>query len=323
MSDLPVIDVSELFGDPPGDMADRAIGRALAAAGGFVITGFPGAEELDQRAARLLQFFNLPRKDWISAATYPTNPQAKGIYRGFTSLLGGDDFARTEWFDIGPAQPIAGFPVRGAEILAERNKWPSAEPYPGWRTDMQAHYADLQVTAIAVMLATGRARGVDTCALERGFEQENSTLRLLHYPAPEASPETGAGISLAAQAHTDGSGLSLLWQAGPGLQVEGPDGVWRDVPQLPGSISVHLGDVLSMMTGGDIPATPHRVVDHGGERQSIGFFLEPTPFASMTGGNRLEDTYGWRLLQRLRSYSGMRELVPEPAPLQSVSLGPA
>lgn len=315
MSDLPVIDVSELFGGSSGNATDLAIGRALEAVGGFVITGFPGAERLEKRAARLLRFFDLSPAHRKAAATYPTNPAASAVYRGFTSLLGADDFARTEWFDVGPGDPINGYPVRGAEILAEANLWPEMEPYPGWRGDMEAHYADLQATGLAVMLATARARGVDTGALQRGFERANSTLRLLHYPAPEKTPASDTGLSLAAEAHTDGSGLSLLWQAGPGLQVEGPDGIWRDVPQLPGSISVHLGDVLEMMTGGDVPATPHRVVDHGGERQSIGFFLEPSPFASMTGGGRIEDTYGWRLLQRLRSYPSMKDLVPEPAAL--------
>lgn len=315
MTDLPIIDVSDLFSGDDTTAVDCRVGAALADAGGFVVTNFPGAGELEARAARLLTFFGLPAETKRGAGTFPTNPDAKAVYRGFTSLLDIDDFARTEWFDIGPFEPCSDLPVRGAALLAEPNLWPQTEPYPGWRTDMENHYADLQVTSKAIMFSAGRAQGVASDLLLDRFEGSNSTLRLLHYPAPEQIAKDDDQLSIAAERHTDGSGLSLLWQAGPGLQAEGPDGRWRDVPQKPGSISVHLGDVLEMMTDGAIKATPHRVVDHGGERQSIGFFLEPAPAASMTGSNRLEDTYGWRLLERLRSYPSMKDLVPEPAAL--------
>lgn len=312
MTDLPIIDVSPLFGDGTARAIDEAIGNALSRAGGFVITGFPGADVLEARARLLLGFFELPEAAKVAAGTFPTNPEATAVYRGFTSLLDSDDFARTEWFDIGSEETRVAIPVQGTEILAEQNLWPDTEPYEGWRREMSQHYLDLQTTAMAVMLSAGRAQGVDPRTLKDGFGSGNSTLRLLNYPAPEQQKMSGGELSLAAERHTDGSGLSLLWQAGPGLQAEGPDGIWRDVPQLPGSISVHLGDVLEMMTGGAINATPHRVIDHGGARQSIGFFLEPSPDASMTGTDRLEDTYGWRLLERLRSYPSMKDLVPEP-----------
>lgn len=315
MSDLPVIDVSGLFDGADRQSIDREIGAALARAGGLVVTGFPGADRLEARAARLLQFFDLPRCAKVDAGTRPTNPDASHVYRGFTSLLGHDDFARTEWFDIGPSKSVAAPPVRGTDILTETNLWPNTEPYAGWRVDMEDHFADLQATALAIVLSAGRAAGIETDSLAGSFISPNSTLRLLHYPAPEMDLGPTDPVSLAAEAHTDGSGVSLLWQAGPGLQAQAPDGVWRDVPQLPGSISVHLGDVLEMITDGAISATPHRVIDYGGARSSIGFFLEPALTASMTGSESLQDTYAWRLLERLHGYPSMRELVPAPTAL--------
>jgi isopenicillin N synthase-like dioxygenase len=313
MSDLPVININGLFHDRQVSSIDESVRHALAMAGGFVVTGFPGAGILEARAVRLLKFFDLPEGQKVDIGTGRTNPTSGHLYRGYTSLLDGDDFARTEWFDIGPGLPVAIPPVRGAHVLAEPNLWPETEPYAGWRMDMEAYYADLRATAIAIMLSAGRVSGVNPDQLKDGFADGNSTLRLLHYPAPEAADAMNDAPSLAAERHTDGSGISLLWQAGPGLQAEGVDGVWRDVPQLPGSISVHLGDVLEMMTSGSIRATPHRVIDHGGERWSIGFFLEPSPCASMTGDDRIEDTYGWRLLERLHSYPSMKGLVPRPS----------
>lgn len=313
MGDLPVVNISGLFEGGDTGSIDQALGRALAVAGGFVVTGFPGAERLEERAARLLRFFQLSSDARRGAGTRPTNPASQNVYRGYTSLLGQDDFARAEWFDIGPSLPATPPRIRGAEVLAEANLWPEPEPYEGWCQDMQEHYDDLQATALAIILSAGRAVSVAKAGLEEVFTPANATLRLLNYPVPESRTEPVSYPVLAAERHTDGSGVSLLWQASPGLQVEGPDGVWRDVPQLPGSISVHLGDVLEMITDGAIRATPHRVLDHGGPRSSIGFFLEPAMSASMTGSGALKDTYAWRLLERLHSYPSMQELVPEPA----------
>ncbi len=71
------------------------------------------------------------------------------------------------------------------------------------------------------------------------------------------------GELLAAGRHCDAAGLSLLWQDSLGLQAEAADGTWRTAPCRTNSISVHLGDVLSIMTEGKARATPHRVVGHG------------------------------------------------------------
>lgn len=101
-----------------------------------------------------------------------------------------------------------------------------------------------------------------------------------------------------------------------GLQAAGPDGTWRDVPMLDGTVSVHLGTVLHLMTGGRIPATPHRVIDHGGARQSIGFFVEPglaTRLAPLDAPvDDVHASYGWHLQERFHSMRGYAELVPSP-----------
>jgi isopenicillin N synthase-like dioxygenase len=126
-------------------------------------------------------------------------------------------------------------------------------------------------------------------------------------------------VTLAAVRHTDASGLSLLWQQQPGLQAQAPDGTWRDVPTVPNTVSVHLGTVLELMTAGRVPATPHRVIDHGIARQSIGFFVEPglaTRLAPIAEGDAtpgdLSGTYGWHLQERFHAMRGFEDLVPAP-----------
>ena len=72
------------------------------------------------------------------------------------------------------------------------------------------------------------------------------------------------------------------------------------------SISIHVGTALQGMTEGDIPATPHRVLDLNQRRQSIGFFLEPG-LSAQVGALHGQDTghegtYGWHLRERFNNH---------------------
>ena len=57
------------------------------------------------------------------------------------------------------------------------------------------------------------------------------------------------------------------------------DNSYLNVEPRPGSLVVNLGRLLSEITGGRIKATKHRVIDPGGERYSLPFFVEPGFFA--------------------------------------------
>lgn len=333
MSEVPTVDIAALFAADPDEReaGDRAVAAAVAEAGCFVVSGYPDAAEIDRRAAVLLAFFDLPAEEKAAVATRVTNPEGKRIYRGYVASLKPGDWAHNEMFDIGPDEPRPGPSIPGGEILAERNNWPAREPVAGWQATMRAYYAHLREVALAVMLAAGRSAGFAEADLRQRFDGGNSTLRLLNYPVPppgsrviDELPDLRAGAGtprLAAGRHTDGSGVSLLWQGQPGLQAQGPDGRWRDIPQAPNGLSVHLGDVLEIMTDGAVPATPHRVLDHGVARQSAGFFLEPalgahlTPVAkqlSEAERHSAKGTYAWHLLRRISGYEGYETLVPRP-----------
>ena len=145
------------------------------------------------------------------------------------------------------------------------------------------------------------------------FAGQHSTLRLLDYPN-QIVPDDG----LSAGKHLDASGLSLLWQREPGLQAEGPDGKFYDIPQVDNCISVHVGTVMTGLTDGAVPATPHRVQYSPGPRRSMGFFLEPALSAPLTPAHvpisetTIRDTYGYHVLKTHHSRPKYADHIPDP-----------
>lgn len=96
---------------------------------------------------------------------------------------------------------------------------------------------------------------------------------LANCSAEAAAPEQG---QFSAGAHCDYGCLTFLLTDGtPGLQVYLGD-KWHDVPYVPGTLVINLGDMLERWTGGRYRSTMHRVVNTSGrERFSAAFFVEP------------------------------------------------
>src|SRR5262249_30728581 len=97
--------------------------------------------------------------------------------------------------------------------------------------------------------------------------------RIFNYPAAtklESDDVHGVGE------HTDYGLLTVLYQdeAG-GLQVRHDD-LWIDVPHVPGSFVVNIGDMLERLTSGRYPSALHRVITSSGRaRLSMPFFFDP------------------------------------------------
>jgi len=106
----------------------------------------------------------------------------------------------------------------------------------------------------------------------------NTLLRILHYPPFEGKEEPGA---IRAAAHEDINLLTILPAANePGLQVQGTDGKWVDVPADFGHLIINIGDMLQEASGGYFPSTSHRVINPTGSgtsksRVSLPLFLHP------------------------------------------------
>ena len=332
MADLTTIDIACLFKCSPQERnaTDRRIGQALREQGGFVISSYPDADKVDERALKMLSFFEIPEAEKRVVASRATDPDGKTVYRGYAASLEPDGRTYNEIYDIGPERPFGGPAIDGMTVFSEENIWPEPEPCLGWKQAMRAYYAHLHGIAMAVMLSAGRFAGFSDRQLKARFREGNSTLRLLNYPIkptdvritsemPDTRHRDEETLPLASGRHTDAAGVSILWQRQPGLQAQAPDGTWRDVPMIKDCLSVHLGTVLEIMTGGKVPATPHRVIDHGVPRQSIGFFLEPGLCAQLApltaeaaSSESVTGTYGWHLQERFHQQKRYEHLVPAP-----------
>ena len=326
MTDVRTIDIGPLF-DDDGDgrrRVDDAVGDAIEEHGGFVVGGFPGQERVDLLADTLLAFYDLPETARRSVASVITDPAGPAVYRGWKSFLQPEAWAYNQMFDIGPRRPHPAPAVEGMHHFAEANSLPTEEPCPGWFAAVDEYYDLMLDMGTRVMLSAARWAGFGDRLVAAGFREGNSTLRLLDYPPKPAeltiqSEGLHGRPPLAASKHTDVAGVSLLWQRRPGLQAQSRDRVWRDVPMAPNTVSVHLGTVLQLMTDGRVPATPHRVLDHGDHRQSVAFFVEPglgTRLAPVLAGDIAEPTgpgtYGWHLQERFSQMEGYREIIPAP-----------
>ncbi|MCV6583957.1 MAG: hypothetical protein OIF47_00330 [Marinibacterium sp.] len=306
------VDISALFGpvaSPGIAECDAAIWAGLRRSGAIVIHGYPDADQVDRRARRGLEVFTFPRAERRALTTRLIEPENPNTYRGYWPCTP-DRLLQNDFFDVGPAQPAPGPDLPGMEIFAEPTPWPTARP--GWARDVRAHYDHLNAIAQALIRSVGRSAGFDAAMIGARFDGAHSTLRYLSY-----APGAGLDAGFSAARHTDASGLSLLWQDQPGLEAQGQDGVWRAIPMRPDTLSVHVGDVMTGLTAGAVPATPHRVRASDRPRRSVGFFLEPALSAPVTpadhdGGPDVRDSYGWQLLRTFAARPHWQGVIRDP-----------
>jgi len=108
--------------------------------------------------------------------------------------------------------------------------------------------------------------------------QQNHTLRLLHYPALQTHPQPG---QVRAGEHSDYGSITLLFQDDVGgLEVQTTAGEWIAAPAIPDTVIVNTGDLMQRWTNDVFCSTKHRVMipqDHKllQSRYSIAFFCHP------------------------------------------------
>ncbi|CAN5775350.1 2-oxoglutarate and iron-dependent oxygenase domain-containing protein [soil metagenome] len=161
---------------------------------------------------------------------------------------------------------------------ADATQWP-AEP-EGFQEAWLAYWSAMEGLAQQLMGLFARALALPTGWFDSYIDHSTPSLWVSNYPAQEHEPEPG---QLRAGAHSDYTTMTLLHvdQAPGGLQVERSPGEWEDVPFVPGSFVVNLGDLMARWTNDRWVSTMHRVANPppgsgpAARRQSIVFFYKP------------------------------------------------
>ncbi|KAF4334863.1 epoxide hydrolase [Fusarium beomiforme] len=146
------------------------------------------------------------------------------------------------------------------------NQWPTALPE---LKSVVTRYID-ELTLLGKRFLRLVAKALDLPdEVFFSFLSDQHRLKLVHYPASTTSSQ-GVGP------HKDSSGWwTFLLQASPevnGLQVLNKSGTWIDVPAIPNTFVVNIGQAFEVVTNGVCKATTHRVLSSAQERFSVPFF---------------------------------------------------
>jgi isopenicillin N synthase-like dioxygenase len=310
---VPIVDISGL--NSP-DRAERErvageIGKAAGEVGFFYVSGAGVDESLFERMlASTKEFFALPVEEKMRSyiglsqchrGYVPVGEE--GVESGTPDLKEAFDTA----LDLPADDPdyLAGNPMLGPNV------WPDL---PGFAEAVTQYYQAVLGVGQRLLLAFAVALNEDPDTFSRHATKTPSQLRLVHYPYnPEA--EDGQGIG----AHTDYECFTLLKPTAPGLEVLNGAREWIDVPPVPGTFVVNIGDMLELWTNGAYVATSHRVRKVPEERYSFPLFfnvdyhteVKPLPqFASRDGKTRPTLRAGEHLFaQTAQTFSYLRNRV--------------
>ncbi|MET7846701.1 2-oxoglutarate and iron-dependent oxygenase domain-containing protein [Streptomyces avermitilis] len=271
---LPIIDLSAADRGPQARALLHAqLHSAAHDVGFFQLVGHGVTQaETDELLRAMHAFFALPEADRL-AIDNVNSPHFRGYTRTGDERTGGSRDWRDQ-LDIGAERPLR-TPGPGEPAywwLEGPNQWPAA--LPELRTAALSWIDRLSAVAQRLLHELLTAIGAPAGFYDPVFgEHAHPHLKLVRYPG-----SAGDGADQGVGAHKDYGFLTLLLQDQVGgLQVQREDGLFHEVPPLPGAFVVNLGELLEVATNGYLLATNHRVVSPPGatERFSVPFFYNP------------------------------------------------
>lgn len=283
---IPVIDISPFY--EPGDIDSkkqvaRQIDETYRRVGFLVVKGHPIPDDLiaDMRSV-CMEFFKLPD-------TYKRQyKMPEDCYRGYTPM-GTEGLSYSldneappdlkESYSSGPtgfAKDDYHCGEQAGAFFAE-NFWPD-EPKQ-MSNVWESYYAANEALASDLMELFALALDIDKTFFQDKIDKHISNFSAIHYPAQNTPPHKD---QLRAGAHTDYGSLTLVHQenAPGGLQVH-TEGQWIDVPYIPNTFVVNIGDLMAEWTNDRWVSTLHRVVNPPTKqaeisgRLSLCFFHQP------------------------------------------------
>jgi isopenicillin N synthase-like dioxygenase len=285
---VPIIDISGLRSPDRGERERVAaeIGRAAREVGFLYISGSGIDESLFTRMlAATKEFFALPVEQKMESYIGRSRCHRGYVPVGEEGVCEGGEQGPTdlkEAFDTALDLPADDPDYAAGNPMLGPNSWPDL---PGFAEAVTGYYDAVLEVGHLLLWAFAVALGEDPDVFSRHATKTPSQLRLIHYPYnPDAKDGLGIG------AHTDYECFTLLKPTAPGLEVLNGTGEWIDVPPVPGTFVVNIGDLLELWTNGAFIATSHRVRKVVEERYSFPLFFnvdydtEVKPLPQFTAG---------------------------------------
>ena len=290
MKTVPTIDISGTRDDNGStaqarvDEVGQALDTACSTSGFFIVTGHGVPSDLIAEMMEVSRrFFNLPTE--VKQKVAPPGPHHFRGWLGLdtTSLAAtlGDDVTPpdlAESFNVSrfdDPEIWARAQVEGAEATFLPNLWPD-EPAE-LRPLFEHYYAVMEQLCMDMLPLFARALDLPGDWFNDKVGDHTALLLINWYPPAE----TVRPGQLRRGAHTDyGAFTMVAAEQIPGLQIF-VDGEWIDVPAVPDSFIVNLGDLMARWTNDRWVSTLHRVVvpagdDQHRDRMSMPFFFQPS-----------------------------------------------
>jgi isopenicillin N synthase-like dioxygenase len=285
---VPVIDLIPFRSGDEGQRRAVAeeVGRACRDIGFLIVSGHGVPDTLIEDCYRTSkEFFALPLAE-KTAVERPAPDQVRGY-----SAVGGEGLSYSldkpappdlkESLSIGPVNVdrtdsyFTG-PVAGPHFAP--NVWP--EKPADLRKVWTDYFVAMENLAADLMRMFAIALDMPERFFDDKIDRHISMFRALQYPSQTTMPEPG---QMRAGAHSDYGSLTILRQEQRpgGLQVLNKAGEWVDVPAIPGTFVVNIGDLMMQWTNDLWGSTMHRVINpprelaYDSARISLVFFHQP------------------------------------------------
>ncbi|KAL1960776.1 hypothetical protein VTO42DRAFT_6606 [Malbranchea cinnamomea] len=288
-SEIPILDLSLASSPDTKPALLKQLHHALVSVGFLYVSnhGVP-SNVIDDLVRALPQFFSLPDADKQEIAL-SNSPHFLG-YSSVGSETTGGRADRREQVEF--ATELSASYVEGKTPLYERlrgpNQWPSK--FPSLRPAVENYIRELNSLGERFLVLVAEALSLPPKTFFP-FLSDQHRLKLVHYPGSSkdfSSSSFSSSLSPTSRQtqeliqgvgpHKDSSGWwTFLLQASPpevkGLQALNKRGEWIDVPVIPGTFVVNIGQAFEVVTNGVCKATTHRVLISGEkERFSVPFF---------------------------------------------------
>jgi len=273
ITNIPLIDLSRTWKD--GEHSKRASAKEIAEAckkiGFFYLINHGVDQELITRVfSQTKALFNLPNQE-KQRLHINKSPYMRGYFAFGGDKSDGVNDDIKEGYDLALDLPADDPLVQAKLPFYGPNTWPA--DLPGFKTTINEYYDAMMRLGVNLLRLFGIGLDVDENYFPDRFRKPIAQIRLLKYPPPE----NRSAFRIGAGEHTDFGWITLILQDDTGgLQVLDRDGIWLDVPSIPGTFVVNVGDLMQRWTNDKYVATMHRVTNRATtDRYSAAFFMDP------------------------------------------------